>query len=83
MTIGKKRITFCFTVELDLAAGDRLTEALADETRRRWLRNKIESAIEGFLAWVLASDVWKVKVVEGVVRPAPDADEPTGAGYEA
>jgi hypothetical protein len=81
MTIGKKRLQFCFTVELDLAGADRLQAALSEAPRRLWLRNRIEAALERFLAWVTEVDAWRVKVISGGVREVPDPDAPA-PGYE-
>jgi hypothetical protein len=64
----KRRLTFTFTVEVDLAAAEWIKGALSQEIRRPWLKNRLEAAIEQFVAWASGLDCFRVRVISGSVR---------------
>jgi hypothetical protein len=68
----KKRLTICFTVELDLAAADSVAQALTNPVRREWLRNRLETALEQFAAWVTGCAAWRARVISGSVHREPE-----------
>ena len=66
------RVTLCIEIEADAVALAILRRVLGDPIRARWLRNRLEAALEQFLAWVAEGTAYRVRVSGGRFTVNPD-----------